>query len=404
MRREELLMTRLAEIEDEGLLPQEALARHADLRSELAPLLRTTLRLQDLPKNVTLAPASKARLRAQLLVAARRATPAPGVAAWWDALRAGAQDLLAPPRVGGLLARPAGLALALLLTGGMVSASTVSAALDSLPGDNLYPVRLAAEQTRLALSFTDAGKAETYLWIASSRVDALSKLGEPEKLHLAAQTASDYQYSVAQALRLSAAQKTDEGKLQQQLARVQTSMQEIYEKAPPDLQVTLAQTLTLATSTGSLANTGPAIAPESGAGPGPSSVAAATEGAGTIAAAPPAGGIPVGGKRVDDKGDNPPEPTPGKSGPISNPSAQPAPSGSERVPDKNDGSPGPGPVPGKESSVVTPGAPGEPGKSDPTSPNPPGPSGDSLAPKDGAPTGQTKNGGGLQGAQGRPLP
>ena len=48
--------------------------------------------------------------------------------------------------------------LVLLLSGG----GTVAAASGSMPGQVLYPVKLATEQARLAFTFSELGKAEVY--------------------------------------------------------------------------------------------------------------------------------------------------------------------------------------------------------------------------------------------------
>ena len=61
------------------------------------------------------------------------------------------------------------IALVLLISGG----GTVAAAAGSMPGDTLYPVKLATEQTRLTFTFSDLGKAEVYAELADKRVDEI---------------------------------------------------------------------------------------------------------------------------------------------------------------------------------------------------------------------------------------
>ena len=69
------------------------------------------------------------------------------------------------------------IALVLLISGG----GTAAAAAGSMPGDTLYPVKLATEQTRLAFTFTDLGKAEVYTELADKRVDEIIYLVEQNK-------------------------------------------------------------------------------------------------------------------------------------------------------------------------------------------------------------------------------
>ena len=71
--------------------------------------------------------------------------------------------------------------LALLLAG----AGTVTAAGGTVPGDLLYPVKMATEEVRLAFTFSDPAKAELHVDLAEQRVDEIRKLverGESEKI------------------------------------------------------------------------------------------------------------------------------------------------------------------------------------------------------------------------------
>jgi len=59
------------------------------------------------------------------------------------------------------------IVLALLLAGG---GGTVAAAAGSMPDESLYPVKIASEQVRLALTPSPLGKAELYASLADKRV------------------------------------------------------------------------------------------------------------------------------------------------------------------------------------------------------------------------------------------
>src|SRR5579884_2292991 len=67
------------------------------------------------------------------------------------------------------------IAAGLFLGGG---GTAVITAQDSLPGDTLYPVKLAAEDVQVALSPSDDARANTYLDLASKRLAEIQKANE----------------------------------------------------------------------------------------------------------------------------------------------------------------------------------------------------------------------------------
>lgn len=66
-------------------------------------------------------------------------------------------------------------ALAVFLLGG---GGTVAAASNSLPDEPLYPVKLASEQVRLALTPSPIGKADLYLKLTDERVAEITAMAE----------------------------------------------------------------------------------------------------------------------------------------------------------------------------------------------------------------------------------
>lgn len=60
----------------------------------------------------------------------------------------------------------------------MAGTSTVAAASNSLPDETLYPVKLATEEVRLALTPSALGKAELYAEFADKRVDEIIKMAD----------------------------------------------------------------------------------------------------------------------------------------------------------------------------------------------------------------------------------
>jgi len=78
-----------------------------------------------------------------------------------------------------------------LLTGG----STALAADHIMPGNPLYPVKLATEQVRLVLTFSDIGKAELYATLADRRVAEITYMvdkGKPRHVEPTAQRLNNH--------------------------------------------------------------------------------------------------------------------------------------------------------------------------------------------------------------------
>jgi hypothetical protein len=68
----------------------------------------------------------------------------------------------------------ASVVLVILVAGG----GTVAAASDSLPGETLYPVKLATERVQLAFTFSDVGKAKLHAKFAGRRVEEMARIVE----------------------------------------------------------------------------------------------------------------------------------------------------------------------------------------------------------------------------------
>jgi hypothetical protein len=118
-----------------GASLEQVLARYPALRQELRPMLLAAQAARQVGANVRLPPAAMARSRAKFLqkanhMAAGRSRPAAHMPAWRLAL--------------------VSLVVVLVLASGLVTTVAVSA--HALPGDVLYPVKIATEQTRLLLT------------------------------------------------------------------------------------------------------------------------------------------------------------------------------------------------------------------------------------------------------------
>ncbi len=146
----------------EGTVEQclEAYPEHA---AELAPLLRTAVAAR---QAVSIEPNTdfKARARYQFLAEVDRR-----------------QSRLRWPRIGWQRRwAMAGLAALVIV---VVGSGTVVAADSSMPGSALYPVKLATERVRLAMTFSDVGRAEYLARMIDRRVDEIDYTvarGRPE--------------------------------------------------------------------------------------------------------------------------------------------------------------------------------------------------------------------------------
>jgi hypothetical protein len=102
----------------------------------------------------------------------------------WSAL-----SLVMPQRTVYAVVRPAVIFVLCVSVGTAGWLTTVSASLNSLPGDALYPVKLAAEHTQVAVVQViqgDAATAELHLSFASRRADEVHKIIEASSTDAAA--------------------------------------------------------------------------------------------------------------------------------------------------------------------------------------------------------------------------
>jgi len=141
-----------------GETVESCLLRYPQHASELEPLLRTA---QDTLKAADIKPRPEFRdLARRRFQAAVREVPWPEKRGLFTLLRPG-------------LATVAIIAIVLLAGGGVVAAAG-----NSLPGSPLYPVKLASESVRLALTPSDLGKAELNAAFADERVNEIIRMAE----------------------------------------------------------------------------------------------------------------------------------------------------------------------------------------------------------------------------------
>jgi len=128
---------------------EQCLQSYPELSVELKPLLETALATKQ-ASAIEPRPEFRARARYQLHSALQTIESKRPFFGWL-------------PRWATVVA----IALALLLVGG---GGTVAAAAGSMPDGPLYPVKIASEQVRLALTPSPLGKAELYASLADKRI------------------------------------------------------------------------------------------------------------------------------------------------------------------------------------------------------------------------------------------
>lgn len=152
-----------------GETVEQCLSAYPEQAAELEPLLRTALMTSEL-RTIQPRPDFRARARYQLRSELREAATKRGFRFFgWH------------PRWATAIA----IVLALVLAGG----GTVAAAGNSMPGEPLYPTKLATERVRLALTRSDLDKAQLYARFADKRVLEIARMAEKGKPKLIEQTA-----------------------------------------------------------------------------------------------------------------------------------------------------------------------------------------------------------------------
>ncbi|MCR4393756.1 MAG: DUF5667 domain-containing protein, partial [Dehalococcoidales bacterium] len=155
-----------------GETVEECLRRYPEQAEELKPLLQTVLKARQVSQIQPEAGfKSRARQEFQRAIYEKQASRREKAGWWhWRWQSAWAMAIIA--------------VLIVLLGGG-----AVVAAAGSMPDNPLYPVKLAAEQIQLSLTFSDIGKAELNAKLADERVNELVYLaekGDGEKVKIVA--------------------------------------------------------------------------------------------------------------------------------------------------------------------------------------------------------------------------
>lgn len=182
MNKTEILLAQCLTALKNGETVEECLARYPDRRDELEPLLRAAQIARAAP---TVVPSSDfqegARDRMVRMIRERetskgrhRREKRQGFLEWlWPS-----GGFSGPVRRSALAAVAALTVLFLVTVAGV---GVVHASSDSVPGESLYPVKLAAERLRLAISLTESEELRLRLQFASERLEEASKLTASER-------------------------------------------------------------------------------------------------------------------------------------------------------------------------------------------------------------------------------
>lgn len=143
----------------QGVSVEDCLAAHPQLADELEPLLRTASTIHE---QLTPGMPQTAKLRARARVMGE-----------WDRRHQPSRQNWAFPS---FLPRWAAVAAALVLAIFLGSVGTVSAAGNAVPGDYLYPIKEARENTQLWLGRSPEAKIDIYSRMVKERVKELREL------------------------------------------------------------------------------------------------------------------------------------------------------------------------------------------------------------------------------------
>jgi hypothetical protein len=161
---------------------EDCLNRYPSVRDQLEPLLRVALEIRE-PPDVKPSPGFKVRARHRLMEQMHGRQVA---TRWpWSHYNSQVKPITYIRRFSTSMA---GVILVVVLAISALGVGTAYASQASLPGDTLYPIKLATEEAGMMLVGDDVARAERALSFANKRVremEALAEKGRPQDLDLA---------------------------------------------------------------------------------------------------------------------------------------------------------------------------------------------------------------------------
>jgi hypothetical protein len=143
---------------------EDCLNAYPEQASELEPLLKTSLDLMQRASTIQPSLEFKAKARSQL-----RAM-----------LRARQEKEVKKAKIP-IWRRKWAVAAATILVIVFCGVGTVAASANALPGESLYSVKLAAEQVRVTLAFSDMDKAKLHIQFAERRAAEIAEMAQQDK-------------------------------------------------------------------------------------------------------------------------------------------------------------------------------------------------------------------------------
>jgi hypothetical protein len=163
---------------------EDCLNRYPSAREQLEPLLRIALQIQELP-DVTSSPSFKIKTRVWLM---DQIHGEHAVKKWpWSRHISRVSPM---PYIKRFSMSVAGVILVIIVAVSALGAGTAYASQSSLPGDALYPLKLATEQAGMTLLRDDTARAERALSFVERRIgemEVLAEEGRSQDLGLAVQ-------------------------------------------------------------------------------------------------------------------------------------------------------------------------------------------------------------------------
>ncbi|MFC2026429.1 DUF5667 domain-containing protein [Chloroflexota bacterium] len=144
------------------------LAIYPDKRQQLEPLLKIALSIKEPP---SFRPAKDFKIKARVQLMEYIHDSRSKKTSWKRFLRSGIREIWHPVQL-----RTAMIIVAILLVFSGLGTGTVYAAGNSLPGETLYPVKIATEQVRSLLTFNDTAQIELELAFADTRLQEIEAL------------------------------------------------------------------------------------------------------------------------------------------------------------------------------------------------------------------------------------
>lgn len=122
------------------------------------------------------------------------------------------------------------------------SITTVSAALNSIPGDFLYPLKLMTEGAQVRLASGDTEKAELHVEFASRRIQEVVKINEEESLDNKARTAVAVEGFKQEMVTVNQYMEQSEPELAAAIAKIVDAKSEEHEQILNTVEKTISDT------------------------------------------------------------------------------------------------------------------------------------------------------------------